>query len=44
MSPKRVLVVDDQPHVIRVIRMTLERNGYFVDTAPNGLVALGKAL
>ncbi len=39
---KRILVVDDEPFVIRVIRQFLERKGYHVDTAPNGEAALEK--
>lgn len=37
---KRILIVDDHPHVIRVVRLALERNGYRVDTAANGEIAL----
>jgi DNA-binding response OmpR family regulator len=37
---KRILIVDDEPHVIRVMRMALERNGYRVDEAGNGEMAL----
>ena len=37
---KRILIVDDEPHVIRVMRMSLERNGYEVFTAANGEIAL----
>ncbi|MGB5177131.1 MAG: response regulator [Gammaproteobacteria bacterium] len=37
---KRILIVDDEPHVIRVMRMALERNGYTVDEAGNGEMAL----
>lgn len=35
-----ILVADDEPHVIRVLKVALEREGYAVDTAPNGEVAL----
>lgn len=42
MSAESVLVVDDQPHVIRVIRLALERKGYRVDSALNGSQALDK--
>ena len=38
----RVLVVDDQPHVVRVIRMALERRGYQVEVAADGQAALEK--
>ena len=36
----RVLLVDDQPHVLRVLRLTLEREGFEVATAGNGREAL----
>lgn len=42
MSCLRVLLVDDEPHVRRVIRLTLERDGYAVDEAGNGEQALEK--
>jgi CheY-like chemotaxis protein len=37
---KSVLIVDDEPHVIRVLTMSLERAGYRVKSAPNGELAL----
>ena len=37
---KRILIVDDEPHVIRVMRLALERAGYTVDEAANGELAL----
>lgn len=37
---KRILLVDDEPHVIRVLRMALEQGGYLVDDAANGVQAL----
>lgn len=36
----RVLVVDDDPIVLRVIRLALEREGYEVSTCANGHEAL----
>ncbi len=39
---KRILLVDDQPHVLRILKMALEKENYQVDTAPNGEVALMK--
>ena len=33
---KRILIVDDEPHVIRVQKLALERAGYQVDTVQNG--------
>jgi CheY-like chemotaxis protein len=37
-----ILIADDEPHVIRVLKVTLEREGYTVRTAPNGEVALAR--
>ncbi|HUW38530.1 MAG TPA: response regulator [Rhodocyclaceae bacterium] len=42
MKPRKVLIVDDEPHVIRVLRLTLEREGYRVETANDGNEALEK--
>ena len=42
MSMKRILLVDDQATVLRVLRLSLEKAGYFVDTAANGQEALQK--
>ena len=39
---KRILIVDDEPHAIRILRQALERNGYEVEGASNGLLALEK--
>lgn len=39
---KKILLVDDQPHIIRVIKLTLDRKGFKVDTAVNGEEALEK--
>jgi len=39
---KTVLVVDDEPHVRRVLQMTLQKNGYSVVTAANGKAGLEK--
>jgi CheY-like chemotaxis protein len=35
-----VLIADDEPHVIRVLKLALDRNGYEVETASNGETAL----
>lgn len=40
MSKRRILLADDEPMVLRVLRLQLQKAGYEVDTAPNGLVAL----
>lgn len=37
---KRILVVDDEPHITRVLKLYLERAGYAVDTSQNGREAL----
>lgn len=42
MSRFSILLVDDEPHVRRVIRLALEREGYAVDEAGNGEQALDK--
>ena len=42
MSKKTVLIVDDEAHVIRVLRLMLEREGYEVHSAADGLDALDR--
>jgi DNA-binding response OmpR family regulator len=42
MKGRRILIVDDEPHVTRVLGMTLAREGYEIDTATNGMQALEK--
>lgn len=37
---RRILVVDDEPHVTRLVKQRLSSEGYEVVTAPNGLKAL----
>ena len=39
---KTILLVDDEPHVIRVLRLMLEREGYEVASANDGAEALAK--
>lgn len=39
---RKILVVDDEPDVIFVLRTVLEKNGFAVEEANNGLVALDK--
>ena len=36
----RVLVVDDEPQIVRALRINLKARGYEVDTAPDGATAL----
>ena len=38
----RVLAVDDEPNIVRLIQVNLERHGYQVETANNGAQALAK--
>jgi two-component system KDP operon response regulator KdpE len=38
--PPRILVVDDDPHILRAVRTNLKVRGYEVMTAPNGETAL----
>lgn len=42
MKSKKVLVVDDEPYILRSLRMILEMEGYQVETATDGLEALKK--
>jgi DNA-binding response OmpR family regulator len=39
---RRILITDDEPHVLRVLKLSLERHGYQVDQALNGEIALEK--
>jgi two-component system, OmpR family, alkaline phosphatase synthesis response regulator PhoP len=38
----RILAVDDEPNIVRLIEVNLTRHGYTVDTANNGVQALEK--
>ena len=38
----RILIVDDEPHVMRVLQLCLAREGHQIDCAPNGAAALEK--
>jgi CheY-like chemotaxis protein len=44
MSTKKVLVVDDEIHIIHVVAIKLRNNGYEVITADNGAEAFQLAL
>jgi len=37
---KRILLVEDEAHIVRVMKMALERAGFAVETAGNGEEAL----
>lgn len=39
----RILVVDDEPQIVRALRINLKARGYEVDTAPDGATALRAA-
>src|SRR6266851_8154311 len=39
-GPPSILMVDDDPHVLRSLSVALESHGYRVRSAPNGAVAL----
>ena len=41
---KRILIVDDEAHMTRVLKLYLERAGYAVETVQNGQLALGSIL
>lgn len=40
MKPTRVLVVDDEPKILRVLRTSLRTQGFEISTAPNGETAI----
>ncbi|MGB0468379.1 MAG: response regulator transcription factor [Pontibacterium sp.] len=40
----RMLLVDDEPHILRLMRLKFEAEGFEIDTAPNGEAALKKIL
>ena len=42
MPDKKILVVDDEPHVVRTLTFVLQKEGYQVATATNGEEALDK--
>ena len=39
---KKILIADDEPHVLRVLKMSLEKEGYEVDVCANGMEALAR--
>ena len=39
---KNILIVEDEPHVVRIMKLALEKNGYFVTVTHNGEQALEK--
>ena len=41
-NKKKVLILDDEPHVVTYLEMLLQDHGYDTDSAPNGRVGLEK--
>ena len=39
---KKILIVDDEPHICTILKQFLERSDYKVDSAMNGQQALDK--
>lgn len=37
---KKILVVDDEPHIVKLLKINLEQAGYLVVTAADGIEAL----
>ncbi|MDQ6692706.1 MAG: response regulator transcription factor, partial [Candidatus Dormibacteraeota bacterium] len=42
MSSERVLIVDDEEHILELARLYLNREGYQVDSVSDGAQAMGK--
>jgi len=42
--PKKILAVDDEKHIVRLVQINLEKEGYTVVTASNGREALEVAV
>ncbi|MDI6739854.1 MAG: response regulator [Candidatus Edwardsbacteria bacterium] len=40
--PKKIMVVDDEPYIARVIKFKLEQEGYTVISANDGITGLNK--
>jgi CheY-like chemotaxis protein len=43
LSKKTILIADDEPYLVRVLCYALQRNGFNVEVANDGFVALKKA-
>ena len=39
---KKIVIADDEPHVLRVLKMSLEKEGYEVEVCANGREALAR--
>ncbi|MFW6134412.1 MAG: response regulator [Elusimicrobiota bacterium] len=44
MENKKILVVDDEPDILKFVRILLEKNGYSVITAKEGSYAMEKII
>ena len=44
MAGKKILLVDDEPAIIKIVRKRLEQHHYEVTTASDGLEGLERAL
>jgi len=42
MSPQKVLVVDDEDHILELARLYLSREGYQIETVTDGAIALAR--
>lgn len=43
MSKKKILIIDDEPELVKAIEVRLKANGYELETAYNGLAGINKA-
>lgn len=43
MRVARVLVVDDEPHILKLVSFTLEKNGHSVTTASDAMTGINMA-
>lgn len=44
MKPKRVLIAEDEANIVEALKFMLRREGYHVEHAPDGELALARAL
>ena len=44
MSKRKVLIVEDEQPIVEILKFNLEKEGYEVDFALDGLTGLNKAL